>query len=75
MSNELQELNSKIDVLTKMIAVTLSKDLEQAEAIRLLSKSGMSPKAIAELLDITANAVSIAIHRIKKNETKKKSKK
>jgi DNA-directed RNA polymerase specialized sigma24 family protein len=74
MSKELQELNSKIDILIKLISAGVTADRTQAEAIDLLSKTGLQPKEIAEMVGTTANAVSIAIHRSKK-KTKKKTKK
>jgi DNA-binding CsgD family transcriptional regulator len=40
--------------------------MTQAELIGLLSTTGATSQEIAGVLNITANAVSVAVHRLKK---------
>lgn len=51
--------------LTDLAALLLVKGESQPDKIRTLSAVGYSPAEIANLLGITANAVSIALHRLR----------
>ena len=62
--NELKKMN-------KILALLLVKDMEQNDKIKALSKSGFQPKDIADLIDTTANTVSIILSRSRKKVHKK----
>lgn len=47
-----------IDELTRVLALTLKYNVPQGVLVHDLSKGGMSPKRIAELLGTTPNTVS-----------------
>ncbi len=51
--------------LTNLVALLLVKGEDQNEKIRTLNAAGYAPNEIASFLGITANAVSIALHRIR----------
>lgn len=50
-----------------LLAVIATKDMNQARAIGFLDSVGLQPKDIAAVLGITSNAVSIALHRMRKS--------
>lgn len=53
----------------RLLAILATRGMEQREAIALLHGLSFPPRAIAAALSITPNAVSIAVHRMKKAET------
>jgi DNA-directed RNA polymerase specialized sigma24 family protein len=53
----------------RLLAMLATRGMEQRDAIALLHSMSFPPRAIAAALSITPNAVSIAIHRMKKVET------
>ena len=64
----------KLNTLTKLSAWALLRDKELKERIMILSKMGMKPKEIAELLGITPNNVRTRLSMIKKEEHEKSKK-
>ena len=61
----------KLDTLVRLQAFALTSRFEsQKEKILFLNKVGMKPKEIAELIDSTPNAVSVAISQSKKPKAK-----
>lgn len=63
MSDEiLKELKS----IKKLLAMQAVKDKDFREQVVSLNSLGFQPKEIGEMTGKTANAVSIALHRIKK---------
>jgi hypothetical protein len=58
--------------LTDLVALLVVKGESQPEKIRCLHAVGYAPAAIAALLSITPNAVSIALHRLKKQAGRSK---
>jgi DNA-binding NarL/FixJ family response regulator len=58
----------KLDQLLKVISVAITKDLKQGEQIAILSRAGLSPKTIAELLGTTSNTVSVALSGLRKTK-------
>ena len=73
MTLDYKELNDKMDILIKLIAVGLSRDKPQSEVIETFAKAGLTPTIIADLLDTTRNTVSVAINRSKNRKKKKKT--
>lgn len=58
--------------LTDLVALLLVKGESQPEKIRCLDAVGYTPAEIASLLGTTPNAVSIALHRLKKKTKRAK---
>lgn len=56
-------LNRQLERLGKMLALLLVKGESQTQKIRTLSTAGFSNAEIAELLGITANAVSVSLYK------------
>lgn len=59
---------AELRTANRLLAILAPRGMEQKEAIALLHGMSFSPRAIAAALSITPNAVSVAIHRIKKAE-------
>lgn len=55
----------QLDRLTRLLALLVVKGESQAEKIQLLSGAGFASTEIAELLGLTANAVNVALHRLR----------
>lgn len=55
----------QFDRLTRLLALLVVKGESQAEKIQLLSGAGFANTEIAELLGLTANAVNVALHRLR----------
>lgn len=52
--------------IADLVALLLVKGESQPEKVRSLAAVGYTPSEISGLLGITANAVSITLHRLKK---------
>lgn len=69
-----QETNSPgasgehLEKLTRLIALLVVKGESQSEKIKALSGAGFSNSEIADLLGISANAVNVAMHRLRKRK-------
>ncbi len=69
--SQYEELSNKLDMLTRLSALSLVSGKEQSDQFILLSKAGFQPKVIAELVGATANAVSIVLSRHRKKTRSK----
>ena len=69
-SSQLRELTARMDAIIKILALTLPKELTQADKIVLLSDAGFPPKEIAGILGTTPNTVSVTLSKMKR-ETQK----
>lgn len=69
------QIIEKLNVLVKLNALNLLKDKEFREQVRILSEIGLQPKGIAELLGKTPNNVRVTLSLIRKEKSKKSSKK
>lgn len=58
----------RIEVLTKLVAISIVQGKKQRDQIRLLSIAGMSPSEIAELLGTTTNTVNVALSGLRKTK-------
>lgn len=54
--------------LTDLVALLLIKGESQIEKFRLLAAAGYSATEIASMVGCSANAVSVALHRLKKKK-------
>jgi DNA-binding CsgD family transcriptional regulator len=62
-----RELVEKLEVLIRLQAHNLIANLDsQREKILRLSRAGLTPKAIAEIIGSSPNAVSVALSKAKK---------
>jgi len=53
-------------ITNRLLAVMAIKGMEQPKAISFLDSVGLEPRQIAAAIGITRNAVSIALHRMRK---------
>jgi DNA-binding CsgD family transcriptional regulator len=58
----------KLDQALKLLGMMAVKGLSQTEQIATLSRIGLSPKDIAEIVGTTANTVRVALVSIRKAE-------
>lgn len=70
--NDTKDLNDKLQVLVRLVAVGLTEGKPRQEQIKILAKTGMPPKEIADLLGTTPNSVSVALYQTKTKAAKKK---
>ena len=68
---QFDELKEKLDVITKLLALNLVKDMElQKDQIITLSSFGFQPSQVADLLGTTANTVRVALSKARKKARK-----
>ncbi len=68
-NNQYEELMRRMDVIARLLTLSLPKEIDQNTKIEILSDMGLQPKIIGTILGITPNAVSISLHRLKKKST------
>ena len=59
-------IGEKLELMSRLLAISLVNGKSQREQIRLLSIAGMRPTAIAELLGTTANTVNVGLSALRK---------
>lgn len=69
------EILQELQLISKLLALTVTRELKQREKIGLLSGIGFRPKEIAALIGTTPNIVSAEISNIMKIAQTKKDKK
>ncbi len=69
--NILKSIDSKLDMLTKLMALDVVKGRTFTEQVKMLHSIGMSPSEIASCIDKTPNNVRVAIHGLKKKSKNK----
>lgn len=60
---------AELRTANRLLAILATRGMEPKDAIALLHGLSFPPRAIAAALSMTPNAVSIAIHRMKKADT------
>lgn len=61
------DLSEKLDILIKLQAAALTASMESSkDKILFLSKAGLRPTLIAEILGTTANHVSVVVSKQRK---------
>lgn len=69
MTEELSEgLEAKLDQLVRLMAVSITRGLPRSEQIVVLARAGLSVGEIAEVLQVTPNAVSVALYSARKKK-------
>jgi DNA-binding CsgD family transcriptional regulator len=71
---DLAELVNRLDQLTRIVSLGLVFGKSQGEQISLLSKAGLQPKEIADIVGTTPNTVRVTLSTARK-QNKKKGKK
>ena len=75
MSDEVGGLETKLDTVIRLLALTVAPDtLSLTERAVRLQRAGMAPKDIAELCGTTRNSVSVALSGAKQKKNKKSTK-
>ncbi len=70
--SQYQELSKRLDLLTRIMALSLIIDKKQQDQFILLSKAGFQPKEIAEIVGTTAHTVSVTLSMHRRKKVKEK---
>ncbi len=70
--NLLKSIDSKLYLLTKLMALDVVKGRPFSEQVKMLHSVEMSPSEIAACLGKTPNNIRVAIHTLKKKSKKEK---
>ena len=62
-----QELSKELQILRRLLALSLIDGKKQREQIKLLAAAGLDRHEIAELLGTTAGTVSVEISNLRKH--------
>jgi hypothetical protein len=62
------EVLVELKKMNKLLAMMITKDINNIDKIVILSKAGYQAKEIAELIDSTPNTVSVTLYKMKKNK-------
>jgi DNA-binding CsgD family transcriptional regulator len=73
MDDHSAQILERLDQIFKMLAILATANLTQRDKIALLSKVGLSPKQIAELLGTSSNTVRVELVSIRKRKNRGKS--
>jgi len=65
----------KIDQILRILAAAATAGMKQREQIALLSRAGLQPKDIAELLGTSSNTVRVELVALRKSNDKRKNRK
>ncbi len=69
-SIDLEDLHIQLKITNCLLAAGLKEKLQQTELIKLLETTGASASEIADVLNTTSGAVSVALSRMRKKPTK-----
>ena len=69
-TNSENELLAAVGQLTNLIAIAITRDLKQVDAINLLGRSSLSNAQIAAILGTTPDTVRVTRNRLKRDSTK-----
>lgn len=62
----IQVSNEELRTANRLLAALATRGMQQRQAILLLDALAFQPKQIAQVLDITANSVRVALHKARK---------
>jgi DNA-binding CsgD family transcriptional regulator len=74
-SNGSNDLLAAVEQLTNLLAIAMTKDLKQVDAIRLLGRSSLSNAQIAAILGSTPDSIRAERNRLKREAAKPLSRK
>ena len=69
-----EEILQELRRISKLLSLTVTRDLSQKEKIELLSGIGFQPKEIADLIGTTPGSVSVTLTAIRKKAKAEKGK-
>ena len=67
-ADDSNDTSKQLEKLTRLLALLVVKGESQGEKIKVLAGAGFTNTEIAQLLGLTANAVNVALHRLRKNK-------
>jgi len=65
------QISSQLDKLIRLVSMIATKDMSQKQQVAQLSKAGLQPKDIADLIGTTPHTVSVTLSDIKKQSSSK----
>lgn len=68
--DDVERILQSLDRIADVMALSLVKDLEREEQIRILAAAGYPPAKIGSFLGMRANTVSVALTRARRKNTK-----
>jgi DNA-binding CsgD family transcriptional regulator len=63
-------IEQRLDVLIHLLTAIVTKDMTRKEAVLTLAASGLQPKAIADVLGLTSNQVSVVLYDARQTAAK-----
>lgn len=66
-------VEERLDTVIKLLGAILTQGQNQTDSVKALSKFGLAPKQVAEILGVTPHQVSVTLHRTKSTKKKRKS--
>jgi DNA-directed RNA polymerase specialized sigma24 family protein len=63
----------KLDSILRLLAVMATKDMRQRDQIALLSRAGLPPRDIADILGTSSNTVRVELVAIRKAKPRRKT--
>ena len=69
----LERIDSKLDQMLRLAALQMTTGMKQTPAIQILTAAGFDRHLIADLLNTTANTVSVTQSTLKKAKAKQNS--
>lgn len=72
-AEQFEKIMNKIDVLIKLSALNVLKDMPVKEKVKTLDGLGLKPIQIARVIDRSRNQVYVTLHDIRKEEKPKKN--
>jgi DNA-directed RNA polymerase specialized sigma24 family protein len=66
MRDEITELTSKLNLLIRLLALSILEGRAPVEQMVLLSRAGFAPREIAELVGTTPHTVSVTLSKMRR---------
>jgi hypothetical protein len=63
---QFNEINRKLEMLIRLSAMQIVKDMEYRQQITVLDKIGMQPKEMSDIVGKSTNNIAVTLHLIKK---------
>jgi DNA-binding CsgD family transcriptional regulator len=67
-------VEEKLDSILRLLAVAATKDMRQRDQIALLSRAGLPPRTIAEIVGTSSNTVRVELVAIRKSKAQRRTK-
>jgi hypothetical protein len=67
---QFEAINSKLDVIVKLLALEAVKGKPLKEQVQILSALELQPKQVADMLGKTPHHISVILHEIRKEAAK-----